>query len=201
VVDEHVTTLDILPTMAELLGVDIPWETDGRSLVSAGGEDDGQVVVDTYSGERVVGDVDDLVSERDRILARQVELFGEGDEAPGLYAAGPRPELLGRHVNGLTVSAPGGPRFESYGDTRYDPDSAFAPVRIYGRLHEVPAGRDIAVAVNGTIAATTRSFEHAGETLVSALAPETAFRPGANSVRLYVVEGTTEDASLHELGA
>jgi hypothetical protein len=199
VVDEHVTTLDVLPTIADLLGVDIPWETDGRSLASGGGADGPEVVVDTSSGERVVGDVDELIEERGRVLARQVELFGDGDEAPGLYAAGPRPELLGRSVNGLTVSSPDRPRFESYGDSRYDPDSSFAPVRIYGRLHDVAAGRDIAVAVNGTIVATSRSFEFDGETLVSALAPETAYRPGANSVRLYVVEGADDDASFREL--
>ena len=201
VVDEHVTTLDVLPTMAELLGLDVPWETDGRSAVSGAGGDGSEVVVDTSSGERVVGDVDDLIEQRDRVLARQVEIFGEGHGVPGLYAAGPRPELLGRNVDGLAVSAAGGPRFETYGSARYDPDSSFAPVRIYGRLHDVPTGTDIAVAVNGTIVATTRSFEFDGDTLVSALAPETAYRPGANTVRLYVVEGAPEDASLHELRA
>jgi Sulfatase len=199
VVDEHVTTLDVLPTIADLLGVDVPWDTDGHSVASSTGGNGPEVVVDTSSGERVVGDVDDLIETRDSLLARQVELFGDGDEAPGLYAAGPRPELLGRPVNGLVASAPGGARFESYGDSRYDPDSSFAPVRVYGRLHDVPAGRDIAVAVNGTIVATTRSFEFDGETLVSAIAPEAAYRPGANSVRLYVIEGDGADASLHEL--
>jgi Sulfatase len=201
VVDEHVTTLDVLPTMAELLGVDIPWETDGHSVAAAGSGDGPSVVVDTSSGERVVGDVADLLEERDAVLARQVELFGEGDAQPGLYAAGPRPDLLGQDVDALAVSAPDGPRFESYGTSRYDPASSFAPVRVYGRLHDVPPGRDIAVAVNGTIVATTRSFDFDGDTLVSALAPESAYRPGDNTVRLYVVEGDAGDTSLHELRA
>jgi hypothetical protein len=191
----------VLPTMAELLGVDIPWETDGHSVAAAGSGDGPSVVVDTSSGERVVGDVADLLEERDAVLARQVELFGEGDARPGLYAAGPRPDLLGQDVDALAVSAPDGPRFESYGTSRYDPASSFAPVRVYGRLHDVPPGRDIAVAVNGTIVATTRSFDFDGDTLVSALAPESAYRPGDNTVRLYVVEGGAGDTSLHELRA
>jgi Sulfatase len=201
VVDEHVTTLDVLPTMADLLGVDIPWETDGRSVATEGGGDSLRVVVDTSSGERVVGDVDELVEERDELLAEQVALFGQGDDASRLYAAGPRPELVGRDVDALAVSAPDGPRFESYGTARYDPGSSFAPVRVYGRLHDVPHGADIAVAVNGTVVATTRSFEFDGETLVSALAPESAYRPGDNSVRLYVVEGEAGETSLHQLRA
>ncbi|MGH3035570.1 MAG: sulfatase-like hydrolase/transferase [Gaiellaceae bacterium] len=200
VVDEHVRTIDVLPTMAELLGVDIPWATDGRSVVdpAAGPR---EVVVATYSGERVTGDVEALVAERDRVLAHQVSLFGDGDDAPGLYAAGPRPELLGHPVNGLAVSEGGTTTFENFGETRYDPESSFAPVRVYGRIRGAPGSQDIAVAVNGRIAATARSFEFHGETLVSALVPEDALRPGANSVRVYVVDGTGTQAVLRELPA
>jgi hypothetical protein len=200
VVDEHVRTIDILPTMAELLGVEIPWATDGRSVVEPE-QGTPEVVVATYSGERVTGDLGELLAERDRILARQVSLFGDGDDAPGLYAAGPRTELLGQLVNGLAVSAGGETTFESFGETGYDPESTFAPVRIYGRIRGAPGPQDIAVAVNGRIAATARSFEFQGETLLSALAPEDAFRVGENSVRLYAVDGTGEDAVLRELPA
>ena len=80
--------------------------------------------------------------------------FGDGDDAPGLYAAGPRPELLGQLVDGLAVSAGGETTFENFGETGYDPESTFAPVRIYGRIRGAPGPQDIAVAVNGRIAAT-----------------------------------------------
>ena len=199
VVDEHVTTLDVLPTIADLLGVEAPWETDGRSLAGDGLPEEPGVVVDTASGERVSGNVDELVAQRDDVLARQVELFGDRDDAPGLYAAGPRPDLVGARVDALAVSEPGGIAFESRGATRYDPDSTFAPVRVYGRIRGVPGGLDLAVAVNGRIAATTRSFEFDGETLVSALVPEEALRPGENSVRLYVVDGDGDESVLREV--
>ena len=41
IVDEHARTIDILPTIADVLGVEIPWETDGRSLVGDGPPGDG----------------------------------------------------------------------------------------------------------------------------------------------------------------
>ena len=198
VVDEHVRTIDVLPTMAEILSVEIPWATDGRSVVEPT-EGTREVVVATYSGEQVTGDLEEMLAERDRILARQVSLFGDGDAAPGLYAAGPRPELLGQPVDGLAVSAGGEATFENFGETRYDPESAFAPVRIYGRIRGAPGNQDIAVAVNGRIVATARSFEFNGETLVSTLAPEDAFRPGENSIRVYAVDGAGEQAVLREL--
>ena len=66
-------------------------------------------------------------------------------------------------------------------------------------IRGVPGGLDLAVAVNGRIAATTRSFEFDGETLVSALVPEEALRPGENSVRLYVVDGDGDESVLREV--
>jgi hypothetical protein len=191
-------TMDIVPTIADLLGVELPWEPDGRSLVEPG-RTNGEVIVGTYSGELVEGELDDLLARRDAVLARQIQLFGEGGETPGLFGIGPRPELLGRPADGLVAAAAGGPTFESYGTSDYDPGSPFAPVRVYGRIHGAPPGEDVAIAVNGRIVAVTRSFEHDGETLVTAVTPEDAYQPGENSVRLYVVEGTGEDTVLAEV--
>jgi Sulfatase len=197
-IDAVARTMDIVPTIADLLGVELPWEPDGRSLVEPG-PTNGEVIVGTYSGELVEGELDDLLARRDAVLARQIQLFGEGGETPGLFGIGPRPELLGRPADGLVAAAAGGPTFESYGTSDYDPGSPFAPVRVYGRIHGAPPGEDVAIAVNGRIVAVTRSFEHDGETLVTAVTPEDAYQPGENSVRLYVVEGTGEDTVLAEV--
>jgi len=126
-------------------------------------------------------------------------LCGEGDDRPGLLGIGPRPDLLGRPVDGMTAAETSGPTFESYGVSDFDPDSPFAPVRVYGRIHGAPAGEDIAIAVNGRIVAVTRSFEHDGETLVTAVTPEDAYTPGANTVRLYVVTAAGNGTVLEEL--
>ncbi|MGH3038758.1 MAG: hypothetical protein ACRDLZ_05035, partial [Gaiellaceae bacterium] len=162
-------------------------------------EGDGQVAVGASSGEVVEGELAEIVRRREEVLARQVELFGEEDSRPGLFGIGPRPELLGRPVEGLVAAAAGGPTFESYGTSEYDPGSPFAPVRVYGRIHGAPPGEDVAIAVNGRIVAVTRSFEHDGETLVTAVTPEDAYRPGENSVRVFHVQGSGEDISLAEL--
>jgi hypothetical protein len=156
--------------------------------------------VHTSSGEIVTAGPAEAVARRDRLLARQVELFGDEDDVPGLYGAGPRPELLGSAVDALLVRAAADVSFESYGGVpvAYDPASPFAPVRVYGELHGAAGPQDVAVAVNGRIVATTRSFEHGGTTYVSALAPEEAFRPGENAVRVYLVAGEGEDAVLTE---
>lgn len=200
VVDEHVRTIDVLPTVADLLGIELPWETDGRSVAVGAPGPEPDIRVHTSSGEIVTAEAGEAVARRARLLARQVELFGDEDDVPGLYGVGPRPELLGSEVDALLVRAAAGVSFESYGGepVTYDPESPFAPVRVYGELHGVAGPQDVAVAVNGQIVATTRSFEHSGVTYVSALAPEEAFRPGENAVSVYLVAGEGEGAVLTE---
>jgi hypothetical protein len=198
IVDDHARTIDVLPTIADILGVEIPWETDGHSLLGTHAEPQ-NIVVHASSGEIVTGNWNDALERRQRVLERQIELFGQGNELSGLFAIGPRPELLRRRLDGLASAAAGGPTFESYGESFYDPHAAFAPVRVYGEIHGAPGGEDIAIAVNGQIVAVTRTFEYAGKTLVSAVAPEDAFRPGENRVRLYLATGYGTSAVLKEI--
>jgi hypothetical protein len=198
IVDDHARTIDVLPTIADILGVQIPWRMDGHSLLRAHAELH-DIVVHSSSGEIVTGNFGDAVERRQRVLERQIELFGQGNEPPGLFAIGPRPDLLGRRLDGPVSVAIGGPTFESYGETLYDPHAALAPVRVYGEIHGAPGGEDIAIAVNGRIVATTRSFEYAGKTLVSAVAPEKAFRPGENRVRLYLATGSGSATVLKQI--
>jgi hypothetical protein len=187
--DAHVQTVDILPTIADVLGVRIPWRTDGRSLLGVRSGDEPEVGVFTSSGERVAGEATALVRRRGEALRRQLELFGAD-----LFGIGPHRELLGRQVDGLAAAAPGGPRVRLLGRTAYDPDSPVVPVHVAGILLGAEAGHDVAVAVNGRIGAVTRSYEYAGKTWFSAVLPEDAFRSGGNDVRIFLVE--SEGGSL-----
>jgi hypothetical protein len=167
--------------------VRVPWETDGSSAVHVGPGAHPQVVVHKSNGERVTGEAEELVARRDRVLDRQVRLFGDGHGGPGLFSIGPHPDLVGREVDGLVAAGAGDSTFELYGSTRYDPDGPVLPMRIAGELEGVAGSEDVAVAVNGRVAAVTRSFSFLGDTLISALLPESAFRPGQNRVRVYLV--------------
>jgi hypothetical protein len=73
-----------------------------------------------------------------------------------------------------------------------DPDTGFIPGQITGKIEPGRAGggRQIALAVNGTIAATGRTFSLDGTPGIEnfeAIVPEASFRPGANSVRLFEI--------------
>ncbi|MDQ4049542.1 MAG: hypothetical protein M3131_09220, partial [Actinomycetota bacterium] len=93
-----------------------------------------------------------------------------------------RPEGLGRLRAGIVGAA----------DMRaVGPASLILPTQVAGPVSGGARGakRDVAVAVNGTIEAVGRTFYLRGSTQESyaMMVPETAMRPGANSVEVFEV--------------
>jgi len=76
------------------------------------------------------------------------------------------------------------------------------PARITGVLDgaEIADDVELAVAVNGRIAALTRSFRLDGRQRFAALVPETVFREGQNRVELFSIDGTASEPRLIRLG-
>jgi hypothetical protein len=73
---------------------------------------------------------------------------------------------------------------------------------VTGHLDGVPAGRDLAVAVNGRIAAVTKTFHlaTATETLFAVMVPESSFRAGHNRVELFELRRVGAKIGLTRLG-
>jgi hypothetical protein len=188
-VDRHVRTIDVLPTVASLLGIDLPWETEGRSALSG-------PAPRTVFVEGLRRDFSELVRRRDRALEAQVALFGSGEPWSGVFAAGPRAGLLGRRVTRLRPTAAHGVRavlLEERLLHLVDPDAAL-PSFVEGTLvgPAARAGHELAIAVEGRVAAVTRSHAEGGAIRFSALLPESVLRPGFNRVDVLAldVEGT-----------
>jgi hypothetical protein len=195
VVDYHVQTTDVLPTIADILGVRIPWRVDGRSAL----RDPGHETIRVRTNPREDPDREAtapfaaLLEQQERSVERKLELFGAGSWEH-LYAEGPHRGLLGRPVSALPVAGQTADlaTVEHDGTRRLlaamEPDLPFVPSLLQGHVEGDGArtGRTLAVAVNGTIAAVATIYR---DERFSALAPESAFRTGENTVEFYWVEG------------
>ena len=196
--DRPLRTVDVLPTLADLLGVRIPWPIDGRSAgaPTVGAQRHRRIVSKRF---RHVYEVDSPTYEHElrAALARKLRLFGTD-----VYAGGPRPELLGRRLADLRVLPLGRDRavIASAGVYRdVDRRTGFVPAHVAGRVEPgLPGGgRVVALAVNGTIAATGRTFTLEDEATkadeedeeFSLLLPERALRQGRNRLELVLASG------------
>jgi hypothetical protein len=194
VVDSMARTIDIVPTIARELGVELPWEADGRPL----GEGDpagGDVTIAVGdTGKTLPLTFDDYVRRRQAGLERMIQLFGSDDGGARLYANGPNWDLLGRRVARLTSAPSSGARAELDSAQQLDdfsPAAGVVPSFVSGRIEGgLGPGVSLAVAVNGRIGAVTESFTNEGELRLAGIVPVSAFRAGSNSLAIYAVQGT-----------
>jgi len=200
----YASGLDILPTIAGLLGRPLGWRTDGASVFgrAARGRRQLRMFRRDLSGAITVPAAEMEIRRRnDRF--RRLALFGNGPWSR-VYRIGPHRGLLGRVAPHAALPARGAPqaRFAvPKGLDRVDPAAAEVPTFAAGRLKggSTTGGRDVALSVNGRIAAVGRSFHLAGDrTEWFALnLPVSALRKGRNTMSLFAVE---PDLRLTPLG-
>jgi hypothetical protein len=197
-------TIDVLPTIADVLGIRLPFRVDGRSLLPP------RPVPATLEfrhsdGSRV--DVERATLERGKAasLAHQLDLLGTGtwDRA---YRIGPHRELIGRPVSALPA-LPRGPMTATVEDaaklSHVDLEASESPSHIAGRLSGgEPDGHQLAFALNGRIVSTGSSFASIGRNRLnfSSLLPPDAFRSGANRLDVYEIGNSDGRLGLVPLG-
>ena len=195
--DRNVESVDILPTVAAALGIDLPWPVDGISALGpAGSRHDKRVYVDDAKEVRRF-EVADIAARRAAALDRRFKLLGAGEwpvpSVPGLES------LVGRSVGSLPVRAPeGGLRLHvdrPLALKRVDLDARALPVQVAGRIEPVArVNREpisLAVALNGTIVATTRTWR--GQAGWSAMLPPDQLRDGENDVAVFLADAAAPD--------
>jgi Sulfatase len=188
----YASTVDIVPTIADLLGVRPDGPVDGRSVFSAAVRARTGVSILARDFSRAIS-VSSAEMDRRRRLDRyrRARLLGTGPWSAA-FKIGPHPALLGRRPGELpraTTSTRA--RFAVPTRLRHiDPRARLVPTWAAGRIFGAPGQeRDLALAVNGRIAATARSFHLSGDGAewFGAQFRESALRRGRNSLALYEV--------------
>ncbi len=191
--DGAVRTVDAVPTLADAAGIRVPWKADGMPAGERPVDDDAPIEVtdDGRAGRPVpLGELLADARERNEAEARMLR--------HGVYALGPRPELIGRRTEGVarataaraTVDAPA--EYAAITD-----DAPLLPAFVSGDVSGLDADAVIAIAVNGRVEATTRVFPGSGGLQYSAMLRPASLRPGSNTVTVLQVLPGDE---LRELG-
>jgi Sulfatase len=191
---EHV---DLLPTIADIMGLTVPWKTDGVSWAdpeAANRRPRSEKWFYSSPGVRKVfqGPSNQSIALRgvtDRLLHPQ-------DGYLGWFKFGPHADLVGQRVADLPVAAGGGTARVS-GLTEYrqvDPDSGQVPAWVAGQLTSTAQGvadRPVVVAaINGVVGGVSKTFSSAGSdpTWFSAMVPDSLMRRGDNQLQLFLVD-------------
>lgn len=206
--DSIVETTDIVPTIADVLDIELPEETDGKSAFGeavAGRTEVKMLTRDVSEWMRVDGEEFDR--RKQALVDRKAALFGTGADGPErIYRVGPNQELVGREVASLGAIGESSAKVALTAPRDYDhvdPDGPALPTWVTG---EVSGGdgdrRDVAIAVNGIVRAVSNSFRLAdGDAeLVAALVPPSALRAGENTIEVFEVSGSPGALRLARMG-
>ena len=202
--DLHLETIDILPTLAQYVGVSLPLEIDGTSALDPENPGKTDKTIFFAGALRRGSYPSQLVMEGTRqSLARKVQLFGSRDQGPlttsanGIEMEGRRPGEIG--VTGRSPDAAGLDLPALY--DRVDLTSDFVPAQVTGYLRSNPRRKraeGLALAINGIIRATTEvEFEPSDKTIAwSVIVSEDSFRSGRNLIEIFTIDSIQGSPSL-----
>jgi hypothetical protein len=186
--------VDVLPTIADVLDVHVPWTVDGVSVLAparTGG---------TKRWYDVPGHAVTVATKAPPSRGLASVVAPAARSAGDLFGVGPLAPYVGRPVDSLDVGSPAAPVATlgvDVGHVRLG--GGTVPAYLWGALDR-PAGettRWLLAAVNGHVAGTAFAMKSVrdGRWYFQGMVDDGYFEEGRNDVTLYAVEGTT----LHPL--
>lgn len=206
-IDAPTETIDILPTVADLLGLTLPWPVDGQSVFTRT-DDRTDLTFVSYKNrqerlklrpvpQRVL---QESIDYKLRLMPRNIST-----QSLDLIQNDVGLRLIGRSLQDFDLRddetiAVAYDSPDSF--TSVDPQSSFIPAHITGRIRS-QAGEQtphtLAISIKGIIQAVTRPWEFPVKDVSgswSAIVPENVFRSGANAVETFVISKTAERVIL-----
>lgn len=205
--DANVQAVDIVPTLADLLGVDLPWDVDGFPVDQAAAERDDTKPIADFNHV-------DLKEERD---VSYVELDGPPyfaevlrsdavihDGPEGVWRRTAHGALFGQDVDDLDVAESQRDDVRVAVDRLADLESGDEDpplIEVVG-VTDLPAGTVVAYAVDGTVAALTEVGPGVGDgvRMAHALVPPSLVGDGPSELTAYVVTGDVGHEILTPIG-
>ncbi len=199
--DTNLMGTDVVPTIAQELGVEVGWEVDGFPAGSAEIEARGDTKQIYDFGDRLVGRFEGVVDfesseHRPTAADRLIGPIGP-DDGPlaGLVARLGAEGEMGRSVADLGAQAGPGTMVVDLEDLRDPPTGKPLPGRVTGKLDDPSLGDLVLVAVDGTV--VTAAPVQAQGWFQTVLPPDALDPSGGNEVA--VVQVGPEGAHLLEL--
>jgi hypothetical protein len=178
-------SVDILPTIAGQLGTEVPYSTDGRPISQV--PEFRRMYANKDTMRKISFTTGDIRAQRPALLTQSQRRFGTG----GLWKLGPKSMLIGsrpgqrRKMNVAEFSIDRPERLAAYRPADHRP-----PSLVSGVLTGVKGNQVLAMAMNGRIVATTRSFRYDGAMRFGMMVHPSKLVRSAKEIELFAVNQT-----------
>lgn len=205
VIDSPTASIDVMPTIIDLLDVNVDWDLDGRSVF-------GEPRPDDWDPRALAWEFDELAPGDDGFVhvdgpSGYAEVIGSRalDYGPDwdlrFWRWGDNGDLVGRDVSSLDQAEPGDLTATIDTPERFtdvDPSGRTVPVYVSGRVNtQEPVA--VAVALNGVIGGWYDTSEgpadEAGRPF-AVMVPPSLFRAGDNAIEVFLINGSGDERTL-----
>jgi hypothetical protein len=198
--DRNWEQVDLLPTLANMVGINVPWRTDGFSETGAPARQRTQKYWYGIPGQQQIQDGPPAFA---TVLHGVTDTLVRGNQEGqrGLYRYGATADWIYKSPQEVGQVAPAGPglraKITNWDDAfeTIDPGSGTVPAFVYGQMESgpPPPGAKLAVAINGKIGGVNSFFYDAPAgkpDKFAAVVPDFLYRagPGHQQVQLYLVQ-------------
>lgn len=187
--DRSVQSVDILPTIADVLGIDLRWSLDGRSLMDPKYVPrPRKVIFDQNFGPHEYPATMDAAYAS---LAEKPAVFHHGGLS-AVYNYSEHAELVGKPLSEMTTF-PSSTLHALLDASKFEDvhlRAPFLPVWVRGKIEGRPPGApalDVVIAVNGRIAVVTRTGTGPDADKFSNLINPASLNQGENRVQLFIL--------------
>jgi hypothetical protein len=202
--DGNVMAVDVLPTIADELGIELPWEVDGMPASQATTErDDTKLFMDNDNND--LRPDDEFLLEVEGTSAMFANVLAadqvEGSGRDPVWKRTPHGELFGRDVDDLVVGESTDTVLVVERLEDIEGSSTDTPmIEVVGDA-DLPQDEVVAYALNGVVGAVTtvEAPLPGGDGLVHGLLPPRLFEDGGNELTAYVVEGGVGEEVLRSI--
>jgi hypothetical protein len=214
VTDQNWEHVDLVPTVADILGIRVPWKLDG---VSHAGDGQPRSRTDKWffskPGERQEFPGPENQAKALRGVTDQMVRAENG--YLGWFQFGRFADLVGKRPGqvGVEAGSGGDAKVDDLDDFRgVDPGGGSVPAMVTGQVSlapGAPARPAVAVAVNGVIGGVSELFKEERDNQGSqpngprdkfaAMAPDTLFNEGDNRLELFLVDAAGDRVRLRPL--
>jgi hypothetical protein len=203
--DQALMAYDVLPTVADALDIEVPWDTDGAPAgsdeITARGTtrviyDFGPLDDPTPREEATFDDATSFPRAADRWIR---SLGPEEPSLLGLMEVARAQRWLGASIDDLVTGVEGSATIDRLGEIE-DPTAAKRPGFVGGSITGLPAGR-VLVAVNGEVATAAPTVGTGTSMTFRAMLPPEAFALDEVEVRLAWIPGRAfgDDSAIVEV--
>ncbi len=197
--DRNVETIDLVPTIADLLDIAVPWKTDGTSMVGIAAKEPATKMM-FYDMARRTRGYDRRGPDLSPALQSKLDIFGRSGN-PYRVPTPPRfADLMGQQTSRLQIADGDCAVAVDYLSdfSRMNRDGAVVPFEFAGQFEGKlpPDGPPfLAVSINGTVRAVTRGWRAAPRQWLATPALD-AWRNGANATEVFRIDASSSETSL-----